>query len=251
MNVSPPKRTPIPFILTQEILPSDHFTIASQAIAAFAPDTHTNLKLYGTTPEPLDSSYIASWLTNPECHVLKAVSVDDPSIILGSICWGTRGYILREPKPETTSEGSFGGNSAPDSKIAALKDLTGSHFRKFMTEIMPHGTKCWYVGSLNVAPEYQGMGIGTALLEWGIKRVAEDGVFAWAHSSEMGWRAYAKCGFEIVRTLRVDLDGYADGESVGKGPNEGGKWGEYVFRYMVFNKAKIPSGFALDEVIIA
>ena len=45
---------------------------------------------------------------------------------------------------------------------------------------------------------------------------------------------YQACGFEVVRELRLVLDDYAEGEAVGKGPEEGGKWGIYVFRYMVY-----------------
>jgi hypothetical protein len=37
-----------------------------------------------------------------------------------------------------------------------------------------------------------------------------------------------------VRELKLDLDEYAEGGAVGHGPMEGGKWGIYIFRYMVY-----------------
>jgi hypothetical protein len=47
------------------------------------------------------------------------------------------------------------------------------------------------------------------------------------HSSEAGYRAYAKAGFEVVGTLDVDLDEWAPAP-----PVEGGLWGHYVIRWM-------------------
>ena len=156
---------------------------------------------------------------------------------MGSICWAHRGYVPRPPQPEGT-EGRFTENSPSDeskrTKIQQLEDLTDSHFRQFMTDIMPERTKCWYIGGLTVAPQYQGMGVGRALMEWGTSRAEKDGVFAWVHSSDMAWQAYQACGFEIVRELRLDLDEYAEDGAVGCGPEEGGKWGIYTFRYMVY-----------------
>jgi hypothetical protein len=72
------------------------------------------------------------------------------------------------------------------------------------------------------------------LTESGTSRAERDGVFALVHSSAMAWMASQACGFEIVRELKLDLDEYAEGGAVGHGPMEGGKWGIYIFRYMVY-----------------
>jgi hypothetical protein len=39
---------------------------------------------------------------------------------------------------------------------------------------------------------------------------------------------------EVVRELRLELDEWAEGEAVGRGPGDGGSWGVYTFRYMVY-----------------
>ena len=53
------------------------------------------------------------------------------------------------------------------------------------------------------------------------------GTYMWVHSSEAGYRAYAKAGFEVMGTLDVDLDEWAPA-----GPVEGGLWGHYLIRWM-------------------
>ncbi|KAE9362624.1 hypothetical protein N431DRAFT_551128 [Stipitochalara longipes BDJ] len=228
-------KTKIPFTLSQDIRPEDYLVIANQGVEAFLPDVQTRLKLFNLPTEPISDSYVRNWLSLPSCHVVKAVSLESNEI-MGCVCWGTRGYVPRPPRPERTqgrfTEGS--GEEGTKTKIQQLEDLSDGHFVQFMTDIMPEGTKCWFISSLNVAPKFQGMGVGRALMEWGFRRADEDGVFAWVHSSEMAWRAYRACGFEVVRELRLILDDYAEGEAVGKGPEEGGKWGIYVFRYMVY-----------------
>ncbi len=56
---------------------------------------------------------------------------------------------------------------------------------------------------------------------------------------ESAWQAYAACGFKTVRVLRTDLDAYAEGDAVAKGPGPDGKWGVYTVRYMAYNPEKI------------
>jgi len=210
--------------------------IATIGHSAFIPDVQTRLKTFNLPPTPISDAHVRAWLSSPACHVLKAVSTESNEI-MGSVCWVTRGYLPRPPAPEKTTgrvtEGSEekGGRK---SKIQELEDLTDGHFVRFMSDVMPEGTKCWFIAGLAVAPAWQGMGVGRALMEWGIRRAESDGVFAWVHASEGSWKAYRACGFEVVRELRLDLDEWAEGEAVGRGPEEEGKWGVYTFRYMVY-----------------
>ncbi|TFK62825.1 hypothetical protein BDN72DRAFT_726779, partial [Pluteus cervinus] len=168
--------------------------------------------------------------------VIKAVH-NDTNEIMGFICWVQRGYVPRPPQPEATA-GRLSELSdeteQKKTKIQVMEDMEDKHFVDFMTEIMPEGTKCWFVGGLNVSPKFHRMGVARALLSWGTSRAERDGVFAWVHSSDSAWQAYSACGFEIVRVLRTDLDAYAEGDAVDKGPGEGGKWGVYTVRYMVY-----------------
>lgn len=231
------------FHLSEDITEDDIPQMAAIGHSAFLDDTHTNLKKYlvpGTGG--VDDSGIREWLKARErCHVIKA-NHNDTGAIMGYICWVHRGYVARTPQPEATA-GRFsdvpGENDGKRTKVQEMEDMEDGHFVDFMTQIMPEGTKCWFVGGLSVAPEFRRMGVARALLQWGTSRAETDGVFAWVHSSESAWKAYAACEFETVRVLRTDLDAYAEGDSVGKGPGQDGKWGVYTVRYMVYKPERI------------
>lgn len=210
---------------------------------AFRDDIHTNLKTFNLPPqESGNGSHMTDWFGLPNATVLKAVSTAD-NTILGWVCWANRGYFPRPVQPEKTA-GRFSEETDPEAlkktKVQELEDIEEAHFVQFMTDIMPPGTKCWYMGGCNVDPKYQGMGVGKALISFGTGKAEEDGVFAWVHSSEMSFKAYEACGFEIVRTLPVDLDAYAEGPAVGKGPGPDGKWGIFINRYMVYKPERAP-----------
>ena len=229
------EKSPLPFTLSQDIEESDILKMATLGHEAFRDDSHTNLKIYGVPQKAgVDDSGLREQLAaGPRCHVIKAVH-NDTKEIMGFITWGHRGYLPRKPQPEGTRGRFSEAETDEKTKVQIMEDMEDQHFVDFMTEIMPPGTKCWYVMGLNVAPKFQRMGVARALLGWGLERAEKDGVFAWVHSSDSAWKAYAASGFEIVRVLRTDLDAYAEGEAVGKGPDEGGKWGIYTVRYMVY-----------------
>ncbi len=61
----------------------------------------------------------------------------------------------------------------------------------------------WYLATLATAPEQQGKGIGSALLEAMLARVDEEGVPAYLESSkERNVALYARFGFEVVEEFR-------------------------------------------------
>lgn len=115
-------------------------------------------------------------------------------------------------------------NGTPD-KIARLKAIQDKESERW-TEILSN--KCMYIVGIAVSPSHQGLGVGTALIQWGTKKADRDGVTCWVHSSDGGWRAFEKNGFKEDRRLELDLDEYADQPRKG----EDGKWGKYIFRYM-------------------
>jgi GNAT superfamily N-acetyltransferase len=204
---------------------------------SFLNDTHTNLKIFGLPPKVDDSGEgMLQWFSFPHVKVLKAVTTTADKTLMGSICWASRGYFPRAAQPEKTS-GRFSevsDEAKPRTKVQELEDLESGHFVQFMTDIMPPGTKCWFISGCSVDPQYQGMGVGKALMAYGTEMAENDGVFAWVHSSDSAYRAYKACGFEVARQLVVDLDDYAEGGAIAQGPGEGGKWGIYTFRYMVY-----------------
>lgn len=230
-----------PFTLSEDVGPEHYMTLAKIRHESFLSDVQTKLKEFDLPQQPISVEDIRQKLAKPQsCSVIKAVSAETNEV-MGWVCWGHRGYILRPPRPEETTGRLTDQSSTSRTKIQHLEDLTDSHFAQFMTDIMPEGTKCWYIIELNVAPKYQGMGVGRALIEWGTRKAEKDGVFAWVHSSEMAWKAYRACGFEVVRELRLDLDDYVDGGALGHGPGVGGHWGIYTFKYMVYARERAPN----------
>ncbi|KAL7416453.1 acyl-CoA N-acyltransferase [Mrakia frigida] len=70
-------------------------------------------------------------------------------------------------------------------------------------EIM-EGREHWYLGLLFVDPAYQGMGVGSALLNYGISRADAAGLPMYLESSNPGRAVYAAKGFEVVRMMEID-----------------------------------------------
>jgi GNAT superfamily N-acetyltransferase len=55
----------------------------------------------------------------------------------------------------------------------------------------------WYVESLAVLPEYQGLGVGRELVKWGIEQAEREGVCASVISAEGKEKFYQRCGFDV------------------------------------------------------
>lgn len=228
--------------------------LAELAESAFEDDRHTNMKNLAKEPFDMKSYTLSSMpglLKRPICVIIKAVD-EETGDIMGVCNWGFRGVKAadmpkvegriqppdeppREPSPKPTPE-----EVAAEEKAAAaetdpvkrLERLTDKDMNDFMEKTMPPGTRCMFIIGLTVDPKYQGRGVGSALLKWGTNVCDKMGLFAWVHSSAGAWKMYEKCGFEIVQTLKIDLDEYAPCKPPNEGPDA--KWGEYVFRYMKY-----------------
>ena len=152
----------------------------------------------------------------------------------------TYALMETEPRKDAAATGTVGKTpqSMPkddfkndeDDPIKRLTSITDADMKRWQEILMPEGTQCMFIVGLSVAPEYRGLGVGTALMRWGTASADADGVFCWVHSSESAHSFYAKEGFETVGALEVDLDEFAPGPSDEE--NGDGKWGHYVFRYM-------------------
>ncbi len=65
----------------------------------------------------------------------------------------------------------------------------------------------WYLATLGTAPEHQGRGVGSALLQPVLDRADRDGMPAYLESSkERNVPFYARFGFEVVEELRTHPD---------------------------------------------
>lgn len=238
--------------------------IGQMVADSFFQDRQTQMKNLGSRPYDMKevvADSLPGLLQNPRAFAIKVV---DPSTgeIMGYCNWGFRGFDpqdlpklegkpralekptvtqdgkdkqqAEEPRKDKAHDGPTSNHVDPETDpIARLQALTGADMEAWMEEAMPEGTKCLYIVGLSVSPKYQGRGVGSALLRWGLGICDAEGVFAWVHSSEPAWKMYEKSGFQTIRTLDVDLDEYAPGPPP---PNEGpdAKWGHYVFRYMKY-----------------
>lgn len=235
---------------------------------AFLDDRQTQMKALGRNPFDMKKYHTESlpqMLKSPRCVVLKAVD-DETGEFAGFCNWGLIGFspdempvlegrIQPHEKPITAStqqsqkdqsekdEPASAEQGAPepedepqDDPIKRLETLTSGDLDAWQKEVMPEGTKCLIVIGLSVSPKFQRRGIGSALLRWGTSICDQKGVFAWVHSSEPAWRIYEKAGFQVIRSLDVDLDEYAPCPPPDEGPDA--RWGHYVFRYMKYFGAK-------------
>lgn len=239
---------------------------------AFLADRQTQMKALGRNPYDLKKHHLESlpqMLKSSRCVILKAV--DDATGEFAGFCnWGFAGFSAdempelsgrirppekpatassqpsvekkpsKEKKPSSSDQGAAEPDATPeavaDDPIERLQKLTGSDLDAWQKEVMPPGTKCLIVIGLSVSPKFQRRGIGSALLRWGTSICDQTGCFAWVHSSEPAWPIYAKAGFQVIRSLDVDLDAYAPCPPPDEGPDA--KWGHYVFRYMKYYGSK-------------
>ncbi|KAK7419218.1 hypothetical protein QQZ08_010930 [Neonectria magnoliae] len=217
---------------------------------AFDKDTHSQLKIMGQKsgafPEGM-TVCTRAWVESPGAVMLKATD-DRDGKIAGFVAWGFRGIQLDASPAEhadevealVTDEGKNATDTEKDEpipgaeRIKELEAMTTKHLYDFMDRTMPDGSKCINIGGIAVDPNYEGQGVGSQLIQWGIEQADRLGAFSWVHASEAGWPLFQKHGYEEIDRLTVDLDEWA----VGPPPKDGvfgdrEKWGEYAFRYMV------------------
>ncbi len=89
------------------------------------------------------------------------------------------------------------------------------------------GKKHFLVMMLAVDPEFQRMGVGKRLLEWGLEKADAEGLECWIDASQAGKGLYEKMGWKEVGVVEIDL----------------GKWGgEEEQTNRTFNMLRLPAG---------
>lgn len=248
-------------VLILPAVPEDVPTLASISSDAFETDSQTEMKSHGKKPFLMKEHALESLpkeMVSPNIRIIKAVE-KDTGAIMGFCIWGFRGLDpptdwnpkvvdpatkrLVSQEDEELDAQSPTTRYLPDREeteetkekdhIARLEHLTDQDFKYWMAVVMPPGASCVFVIGLSVSPAFQRRGVGSALLKWGTDIADKHNTYAWVHSSAGAWKVYRNAGFRVDRVLDVDLDEFAPVPA----PEErypGGKWGHYVFRYMVY-----------------
>ncbi|KAK0614652.1 acyl-CoA N-acyltransferase [Immersiella caudata] len=246
-------------------VPEDIPTLASISSDAFESDAQTEMKGHGRAPFLMKEYALESLpgeIKNPRIRIIKAIE-EETGAIMGFCTWGFRGLAPpdvpeadvdvdrasqqleqtthsspAQVQPASGKEEDEEEKRTRDDPIARLEDLTSRDLKDWQDTIMPEGASCLFIIGLSVSPAFQRRGVGSALLKWGTDLADKHKSYAWVHSSAGAWRAYANAGFKVVRVLDVDLDEYAPVSApVERYP--GGKWGHYVFRYMVYGSCPL------------
>lgn len=220
-------------------------------VDAFRHDTHTALKIASQAPgtqEQAMTDGLKYWLNNKNCLVLTATL---GTSTVGWACWSWRNIddipSFEEKMPEdllcrsihtaiperetiTTEPLEYAVRPSHSDKpgIELLEDITNENMSLWQdTKFCPtKDTKCMTLVAIAVDSKFQGQGIGSALVGWGLDQADELGIFAWVSSSQSGWIAFERLGFQLCGGLKANLDDFADGIE-----NGDDKWGEYVWRF--------------------
>ncbi|KAL2063635.1 hypothetical protein VTL71DRAFT_5440 [Oculimacula yallundae] len=133
------------------------------------------------------------WKTDPESRFMKATLPSGR--IIGFAKWNFFAKIgYQNPFPS---------EFPPDGNPALGKWLFGE-FVRVMNEKM-EGKKFVYMHILVIHPEFQRMGVGKRMLEWGLQLVDEEGLETYIDASPEGKGLYEKMGWRTTNVIDVDL----------------------------------------------
>ncbi|KAK6203669.1 hypothetical protein LQW54_008875 [Pestalotiopsis sp. IQ-011] len=196
--------------------------------AAFESDRFSNLMLLGRDPDAFKGLLLKSietWMEDPNAQLIKAVAEDGD--IVGYACWVTED--APEVKQPTTKPES-GLDTAVEQRKLLPQDL-GKLMRKDLVarkrELLGN-ERHMVLQALITDPQWQKMGVGARLVQWGTSKADVEGLSCWAHASPSGYGVYLRAGFEDLGMSEYDLDQYLPENEQGKS-----EWGVYTFRYMV------------------
>lgn len=220
---------------------------------AFQSDRHTQLKALDPD-DPYDHEQgmkggLQYWLgSSPSGIVESTVAVSNStSEIVGWVAWGFHRFNSAEADAkhqaeikELTRSPSSKDDPLPEisteydpskSMRQNLEGYTGQDMSNWMKKLMPPGTRCMYICSIAIHPDYQGSGIGSALIKQGTDRADKEDVSAWVHASEAGANMFGRHGFREVGNLVLDLDHWNQ-HNLDPPEGQGNEWGKYTFKYM-------------------
>ena len=219
-------------------------------------DRHTQMKASADT-KPYDMYAVGAenlerWISRPrKAVVIKATVSTDTGMAVpaGWAAWGWQGLndseidLIRTKlgterieaerpvppqNPPTSSE--KGEDDEKNDVVERIERHTGANMSSWMEKLMPPDSRCMFFLTCCVAPEYQGRGVGKAMIRW-LNEIADQfGVYVWGHSSQDASGMYERQGYDVLGTFEVDLDAWGAKPPANEG--EGAKWGIYTFSYL-------------------
>jgi GNAT superfamily N-acetyltransferase len=243
----------------QPLTPKDFDAISQIGELTSEYDPHTLLKLHGSVSYlRKDAASVAEQRKNFEDGISKPnrigiKAVDSTGKVIGSNGIAYIGFSPEElaqlnPKESPAPQSEVSEAQTPESNepepvldekrkkavdaIARLEEMEGADWVHWEKILRPEGSKSVVITGISVHPEYQGKGVGSALVKWATDKVDKTDTYIWVHSSEAGWRNFAKGGFEEIGRLDVDLDEWAKEAGDVEPPGGMEKWGIYTVRWM-------------------
>ncbi|KAJ5455595.1 uncharacterized protein N7458_003859 [Penicillium daleae] len=140
----------------------------------------------------------------PEDQVmLKVTDPSNPDMVVAFAKW-VRPSSVSHADHDRRAEGPA---VWPESSNGELCDrffgTMGGHHKEIMKE-RPH----YYLEILGVHPSYQGRGLASKLLRWGLARADEEGVETYLSSSPAGRPLYERNGFQLLDGRFSPFPGY-------------------------------------------
>ncbi|KAF3909933.1 hypothetical protein ABW20_dc0101377 [Dactylellina cionopaga] len=237
-------------ISLQQIVKSDVAELVRVHTNAFKTDQFSNCMLSGKPPgahENLMERTLDVWFSDPTVWMVKAVNED--GAIVGWVCWLTKTVDnTKKQAPSVVANTKEGKETSPPSETGATTvsaekietplskpppsqeatPATPDTPARVVGRQMRNDSMKWELDSMTedkylvlqalvTSPEYQGQGVGSQLVKWGVDRADAAKLACWCHASPAGNQLYLKAGFRELGSNEYDLE----------------EFGKYTFRYMV------------------
>ncbi|KAI0420552.1 hypothetical protein F5X98DRAFT_11140 [Xylaria grammica] len=181
------------------------FQVLSESFGHDAPFVDIYFPNHDTSPGQIQGSRrLTTWKNTSESSVfLKATTRNRGSageeLVVGFAVW----TYMKDPPPAELEDDENAEEIWPDRQDREFMARLWREYVKPRTQaVKDSGEKGVYVLELlAVHPDYQGLGAGKALVEWGTAAADRLGIRAVVEGTPAGRRLYEKCG------LRVEIEG--------------------------------------------